>query len=849
MSEEKKHIFLAVPTETSLFTSTEKGRGAPTYPPRDRVPHGSFIRQRLEQAWEQVSQTRTARTAVAIPTRQGTYLEFESAPSCDLKTESLENLKKGIRLLNVRTETPVTSIDGVVSALVTKATVYLPAGTEGFFLERVRQYLEEESPRSDKPKNRELVESVEDIHLALAEALWTDDKTLFPGNDPVVCEIWLLGDQPEVEVSFRAVAQRLDISVQTGSLHFPERTVVLANTNGEQLGLLLASCDSLAEFRRAKETSGFLTGLRNEEQVAWAQNLLERLEVNPEAGVAVSILDTGANNGHMLLSPILEDADRHACDLDWGVHDHDGHGTLMCGLAGYGDLQLALEGSGTVHVGHILESVKILPPNGQENAPKLYGYLTSQAASRVEIKAPQRRHLFCLAVTSEDGRDQGRPTSWSATLDALASGLEIGQLAPGATVQDAEYAATESEKRLIIVSAGNVDPNGWRDFPNSNLRSSAQDPAQSWNALTVGAYTEKTFLADPDFEGYRPVAPSGGLSPFSSTSYAWDKKWPCKPDILMEGGNVVRDGRGFCSTCDDTSLLSTSHQPTLRQFDTIHATSAATAQAAWMAAQIQTLYPQAWPETVRGLMIHSAGWTEQMRQSFLGSESKTEYAQLLKVCGYGVPNLQRALYCASNSLTLIAQEALQPFDKKEDGSGYRTRDMHLHELPWPKEVLEGLGEAEVTLRITLSYFIEPGPGEVGWKDRYRYQSHALRFDLNTPLEDRRQFMIRLNQAARDEGEEAETTSGSGRWLIGKIGRSKGSIHSDIWRGPAAQLAACNLIGVYPVIGWWRERAWLGHWNKLARYSLIVSLHSPEQDVDIYTPVAVAVETAVTVSGW
>jgi hypothetical protein len=803
----------------------------------------------LEQAWEQAKQARVARTAVAVPTRQGTYLEFESAPSCDLKTESLENLKKGIRLLNVRTETPVTPIDGVEPAPVTKATVYLPAGTEGFFIERVRQYLEEESPKSDKPKNRELVESVEDIHLALAEALWTDDKTLFPGNDPVVCEIWLLGDAPDVEATFRAAAQRLDIPVQTGSLRFPERTVVLANVNREQLGSLLASSDCLAEFRRAKETPGFLTGLRNEEQVAWAQSLLDRLEVNPGAGVAVSILDTGANNGHMLLAPILEDADLHACDPDWGVHDHDGHGTLMCGLAGYGDLQSALEGNGTVSVGHILESVKILPPNGQENAQNLYGYLTSQATSRVEIKAPQRRHLYCLAVTSDDGRDQGRPTSWSAALDALASGLDIGQLAPGAVAQDVEQASVEGEKRLIIVSAGNVDPNGWGDYPNSNLRSSAQDPAQSWNALTVGAYTEKTFLADPDLEEYRPIASSGGLSPFSSTSHAWDQKWPCKPDILMEGGNVVRDGRGFCSTCDDTSLLSTSHQPTRHQFDTIHATSAATAQAAWMAAQIQTQYPQAWPETVRGLMIHSADWTEQMRQSFLGSKSKTEYAQLLKVCGYGVPNLQRALYCASNSLTLIAQETLQPFDKKENRAEYRTRDMHLHELPWPKVVLEGLGEAEVTLRITLSYFIEPGPGEVGWKDRYRYQSHALRFDLNTQLEDRRQFMIRLNKAARDEGEEAETTSGSDRWLIGKNGRSKGSIHSDIWKGPGAQLAACNLIGVYPVIGWWRERAWLGHWNKSARYSLIVSLHSPEQDVDIYTPVALAVESTVTVPAW
>jgi len=39
--------------------------------------------------------------------------------------------------------------------------------------------------------------------------------------------------------------------------------------------------------------------------------------------------------------------------------------------------------------------------------------------------------------------------------------------------------------------------------------------------------------------------------------------------------------------------------------------------------------------------------------------------------------------------------------------------MHLHDLPWPTEQLQALGGAQVTLRITLSYFIEPNPGERG----------------------------------------------------------------------------------------------------------------------------------------
>lgn len=77
----------------------------------------------------------------------------------------------------------------------------------------------------------------------------------------------------------------------------------------------------------------------------------------------------------------------------------------------------------------------------------------------------------------------------------------------------------------------------------------------------------------------------------------------------------------------------------------------------------------------------------------------------------------------NNSVNMVIQGELQPYDKKS------MKEMHLHTLPWPKEVLQSLGEIPVTLKVTLSYFIEPGPGEVGWKDKYRYPSCGLRFDV------------------------------------------------------------------------------------------------------------------------
>lgn len=171
----------------------------------------------------------------------------------------------------------------------------------------------------------------------------------------------------------------------------------------------------------------------------------------------------------------------------------------------------------------------------------------------------------------------------------------------------------------------------------------------------------------------------------------------------------------------------------------------------------------------------------------------------------------------------------------------------LYRLSWPSEVLADLGETPVGMRVTLSYFIEPGPGEVGWRDRYRYASHALRFAVNGPTEREEEFIRRINRRAREDGASPDTEGPQDHWLIGENTRNVGSIHSDIWRGRAADLAQSNLIGVYPAVGWWRERHHLGKVSHRTRYALLIFISTPELEVDIYTPVAVRVGIAVPVT--
>jgi hypothetical protein len=405
----------------------------------------------------------------------------------------------------------------------------------------------------------------------------------------------------------------------------------------------------------------------------------------------------------------------------------------------------------------------------------------------------------------------------------------------------------DDTRRLFVVSAGNVfGSHEFRTYPQSNITNEVHDPGQSWNALTVGAHTEKNIVANPSLGNYVPIAPSGGLSPFSTTSTTWSARtWPLKPDVVLEGGNVARGPNDSIQVADDLQLVSTFFDPQVAQFAPFGQTSAAAAQAARMAAIIQAFYPEAWPETVRALIVHTAQWTETMKAQFLPPQpTKADHARLLRICGYGVPNLERALYSATNSLTLISEGELQPYEERD---GRRvTREMHFYNLPWPLEVLRDLGQTIVSMRVTLSYFVEPGPGEVGWQDRYRYASHILRFEVNGPEESDAEFIRRINDQAREDGEHPGTQGPGDRWVIGSA-RNVGSIHSDIWLGRATDLAASNLIGVYPAVGWWRERHHLGRVDRRARYSLIVSIHTPPINIDIYTPVAIRVGIATPIT--
>lgn len=811
-SHDLPHLYLRGGGAAEPYTR-KGGGGKPKFPERDRAEHAETLRRALTAAIEAAArlQERDPNIAAGTP---GFYLEFEIPAGYEDAADALENKPKHIELVAVRQAS---------DASAALATVFVPDRATGHFLKKVDAYRSEQTKKG-RPKNEPLIARIQNIALAGVRSLFTDDPALLPGvGEQIWWEIWIRQGRGD---TFDAVAHRLNIPVQLNQLAFPEREVRLVYGDEVAIARLFVNSDAIAEIRRAKDTPSLFVRWSNVEQANWATDLVGRLNGPESTDVAVCILDTGVTQAHPLLAPSLDPADVHVYDPGWPGGDTRGHGTNMAGAALYGDLMPLLAGNGAVSLTHVLESVKVLPDVG-ENEPRLYGAITRESIARVEVQEPDRRRAFCMAVTSDFENDRGRPSSWSAAIDQLSFG-------DGTT------------PRLVLISAGNIREGlSKENYPARNETEPIENPAQAWNVITVGAYTEKAILTDPIYADWETVSPVGDLSPTSRTSLMWDKKWPIKPDVVLEGGNWVALG-DQCDCPDDLGLLTTYHDPTTRHFDIFRDTSAATAMAGNLAGKIIAAAPNRWPETVRALIVHSAEWTPAMRVQLGAKPSEQQKRIVLRKYGYGVPSYERAIFSSLNDMTLMVEDTLQPFWKDEGDGRVKSRHMNLHQLPWPRTELEQLAETEVELRVTLSYFVEPNPGERGWLRRHRYPSHGLRFAVKRSLESVDAFRQRINAAvaAEEEGLGA-VDAGLDNWLLGRI-RDAGSVHSDYWRGTAVDLAQRSAIGVYPVGGWWKENPAHERYNRRVRYSLIVSIRAVNGDVDIYTPVRVQIATPIQI---
>jgi hypothetical protein len=837
MTERKCHIQLEGFYSNEDYKSKNSLRPPPV-PLRNRQQQAST----LSSEYSRVIQQYNARVAIRpapITDELGIYIELIGFENMPLPFDNIDNRDFHLCKLTKHND-------------IEQALVFVPESRRNTFQRKINEYLDDSKVKfnkklnADAPKNHNFIDSISSVRLANLRSFWTDNPEAYPEDreQQIWWELWLkrVDDQQEGAIK-NGLEERLGIQFSDTSQTFFDTSVFLVYATITQLENAIDLISNLKELRKAKEVPNPIIDSDSKEQLDWANDIVGRVSISQDIETSVLLLDSGINYDNPLLQPYCNSDFAETWKPEWAKYDLYGvgvpfqpHGSLQAGIAAYGDLLEVALSDEPIESSFVLESARILPPRGA-NDPKLYGDITLGTLSKLEIQRPNFNRVYSLAITTEPEFLGGQPSSWSAQID------------------DAAFNIDEDLSRLFVISTGNNrEVDELTDHWIQAELSQVEDPAQSWNALTVGAYTEKTTVNEVGFEDWSALAESGDLNPAARTSrnWGWIRQAPYKPEIVAEGGNRLLSPDGTeVSDADCVSLLTTSGRSTIQLFETNKDSSAATALVSNYAAQLMAEYPSLWPETIRGLLVHSARWTTKMfeRYGALLEDHNAKVAKetMLRAVGYGVPNLERAMHSLKNEFTMVSENTIRPFTKRQGATDPKLNHMQLYQLPWPSDVLRALStDLNVKLKVTLSYFIEPNPSRRGFKKRYSYQSHALRFEVIKPGQHIDNFKAQINALMVDDDYDRPEGDNTG-WTLGSSLRKRGSIHSDVWIGSAQDLADMHTIAICPVGGWWKYRTGMDRWQNDARYSLLISLEVPDIELDIYSEVETIIENQVSIT--
>lgn len=804
---EHPHLFVGRKAKGIAFRGVAPDIRTPRVPRGERRAHIDALVGAVEAAVERNAQ-RMAEQRLIPEAERGFYLSFEAPRATPMPLAFFDSSRRGIDLLSVE-----------VGEAKQTANIFMRAAKIDKFKKATEAYAASDPDAGDRPSNEQFFDRLERIRPATLRDLWTDGGELPAIDEMFAWELWL---RPGTEDWIRDTAPELDIAVERGRLIFPEAVVLRAYCTRRQLRDLIRRVPVVAELRAASSFMAHLLDLAPGQQAAAAARLLERV-VEPEPDAPrVCVLDSGVRRAHPLLAPFIETERCLTINAAWSATDHHGHGTGMAGVALYDNLAPLLASADPVVLTHRLESVTILPPAVPGVVQPLPGASVREAVRLIERTARASR-VYSLSMSVPRERSDGRPSSLSTVIDQLAFGR------PG-------------KQRLFFVPAGNIDEQPYEvdDHIALNDASPMRSPAQSLNAITVGACTHLVEDEDPGAH----VAGEGDLSPTSRTGLAWQRPALCnKPDIVMEGGNRVADADGIATLhAPHLSVVTTARDFAAHRFTCTGETSAATAAASGLAASLLAAYPDATPQTIRALMIHSARWTPAMLARLPRRPSRSDYATLLQRFGFGKPDRDRAMLSLDNALTMVVQDEIQTYRRGVNNT-IALGEMNWHELPWPREALEALGPEEVRLRVTLSYFAEPNPSRSTRQQAGRYPSAKLRFFLKGIDDTPEEAIARVNRLVRDDDYDPDDLEEDDRFTIGPANARRGTIHHDVWTGPASDLLLKDGIGVMPIKGWWGDRKRGERWLRKLPYSLILSIETSNTEVDapIYQEVAAIIE--------
>ena len=443
MPDQLPHLTLSIDQIRSLpFTSKKGGGGNKRIPSRNKREHADRLKSELT-------------TIQNNHPEMGVFsIKFSGQPNMDLLCEDLD--KKGYKMELLSTKKVGDEIIANVRIDGNKTFNKLIKAFDNYVNPPLRGGKQVKNPFP-------YVASIEHINEVSLRDLFTDDDSLFPTDTSKHWwEIWITNKDTGNQVSFIQVARLNNITINEHPLIFEDRIVFLMKATVIELTSFVSKCSLIAEIRIAKKIETSIINSSLEEQ----QELLEQLQNNIQYATEsddtrIVILDGNIIKRH----PLLDDAivrNQKALPI-FNSDNRDEHATEMASLSLLGDIREASKKQ-HIEIHYKIEGVQIF--DGIYDDHELYGIITNNA---VQMTSDNEHSAYIMPVT-EDNSDKyrGKPSSWSAYLDNIVF----------------------NNKKLFAVSVGNINGCYYESEYNAIQEDSCiESPAQAWNVISVGSYT------------------------------------------------------------------------------------------------------------------------------------------------------------------------------------------------------------------------------------------------------------------------------------------------------------------------------------------------------------------------
>jgi hypothetical protein len=537
----------------------------------------------------------------------------------------------------------------------------------------------------------------------------------------------------------------------------------------------------------------------------------------------VCIIDSGIQEKHPLLRPAIKTNDSRSwvpneTELTADLVRNGGHGTRVAGAVLYPNL---IPTSGQQQAVCWLQNARVLDKDCRLSKSLFPPALISNIVKFYQGERGTR--IFNHSIAASTPCRTQYMSAWAAEIDNLSWQHDI----------------------LFIVAAGNLPTErrinnsrlsvrdhlqNEKPYPEYLLSDSCRvpNPAQSFQALTVGSVSLQTFK---DLSR-KSIAQQDYPSSFSCTGLGiWDS---IKPEVVEYGGDVVSDGSTPPSlttppeVCPDL-VRSTLNGGPMSARDCI-GTSFAAPKVAHIAACLAAELPNESCLLYRALIVQSA-----RLPSWVETENFDLY-NAVRLLGYGIPNLDRALFSSSHRITLFTEGG----DKQ-----IAARQAQIYEVILPDGLRSQGDELDIRIEVTLSYKAQPRRTR---RTRRKYLSTWLDWECSKKGEVPERFLERVLKEYEAPPELEEKGRGF-KWVLGKqkkprqahsFSRQGGTLQKDWAIVKSYDLRESFCIAVVGHEGWNNDP------SATVPYALVVSFEAVDTNISIYTPIAIVQKVSTQV---